>query len=299
MRSGLKSKYYDPEKLAGIKNLQLLARTVVEGYISGLHRSPFKGFSAEFAEYREYLPGDDLKHFDWKVYARSDKRYIKQYEEETNLACTVLLDASGSMAFGRNELTKWDYGASLAAALAYLMIQQRDQVGLVVFDQEVQLRIPPRNSPAHLKTIIERIEQVRPMGTTGIGVPLHAIAETTKRRGLVVLISDLLDEPDQVVSALNHFRHNRNEVLVFHLLDPAERELEYDGLIEFQDMETGRRMQVRPDVVREEYQKHLEAFLQRYRRDCAAARVDYEIASTDFPYELMLARYLSRRGRMR
>ncbi len=295
MRTGFKSKYYDPQKLARIKNLQLVARTVVEGYISGLHRSPFKGFSAEFAEYREYLPGDDLKHFDWKVFARSDKRYVKQYEEETNLTCTVLLDASGSMGFGADGLSKFTYGASLVAALTYLMILQRDQVGLGVFSDQVRLRIPPSNSPGHLKNVLEQLERIEPSGETGIARALHAVAESTRRRGLIIVVSDLIDDQAQVMNALNHFRHDRSEVVVFNVFDTAERDLPFDGLVDFLDLETGQKMQVRADVVRDDYRRKFEAFVHRYRQDCAASRVDYQLVTTDTPFERMLAAYLDRR----
>jgi len=299
MRAGLKSKYYDPEKLARIKNLQLLARTVVEGYISGLHRSPFKGFSAEFAEYREYLPGDDLKHFDWKVFARSDKRYVRQYEEETNLTCTLLLDTSGSMAFGGDGLSKFDYACFLTAALTYLMIQQRDQVGLVLFAEDIRQRIPPSNSPAHLKDILNQLERVEPSGQTGIARSLHAIAENTRRRGLVIVLSDLIDDQDAVMNALNHFRHNRSEVVVFNIFDRAELELPYKGLVEFIDLETHRRMQARADVIRREYLRNVEGFVRAYRQSCAASRIDYQLVTTDEPFELMLSAYLNRRARYR
>lgn len=299
MPSFLRSPYYDPAKLARLRNLHLLARTVVEGYISGLHRSPFKGFSAEFAEYRQYMPGDDLKHFDWRVFARSDKRYVRQYEEETNLTCTLLLDASGSMAYGDEDLTKFEYACCLTASLAYLMVQQRDQVGLVVFGEQVRRRIPARNSPAQLKYVLEQLEELEPEGETAIAPALHAIAESTKRRGLIVLISDLMDEPDQVMGALNHFRHDRHEVIVFNIFAPQECELPFGGLVEFEDMETGQRMQVRPDVVREDYQQRFQQFVERYRRDCAASRVDYQLVTTNTPFELMLAAFLEQRARTR
>ena len=297
MRTPFQSRYYSPERLARLRNLQLLARTVVEGYISGLHRSPFKGFSAEFAEYREYLPGDDLKHFDWRVFARSDKRYVRQYEEEINLACTVLLDVSGSMAFAGEGLSKFDYGCCLSAALTYLMIHQRDQVGLVLFGEDVQRRIPPRNSPAHLKFVLEQLEKAEPGGETGIARSLHAIAETTKRRGIIVVISDLIDEPDDVMNALNHFRHNRNEVIVFNTFTPAERELPFEGLVDFEDLETGHKLQVRADVIRDEYKRRFEDFVGRYKKDCAASRIDYQFVTTDVPFEAMLAAYLQNRER--
>ncbi len=297
MRPGFRSKYHEPQKLARIKNLQFIARAVVEGYVSGLHRSPFKGFSAEFAEYREYLPGDDLKHFDWKVFARSDKRYVKQYEEETNLTCTLLLDASGSMLFGSDGLTKFDYGSFLVAALTYLMILQRDQVGLVVFDEQVRKRIPPSNSPAHMKNILEELERTEPGGETGIAASLHSVAESTRRRGLVIVISDLIDDQDAVMNALSHFRHDRSEVVVFNVFDTAERDLPYDGLIDFVDLETNRKMQVRADVVRQDYRSKFEGFVQHYRQACAASRVDYQFVTTDTPYELMLAAYLNKRDK--
>jgi len=299
MRRPFKSKYYDPQKLSRIKNLQLLARSVVEGYISGLHRSPFKGFSAEFAEYREYMPGDDLKHFDWKVFARSDKRYVRQYEEETNLTCTLLLDASGSMAFGSDSLTKFDYACFLAAALSYLMILQRDQVGLVLFDEQLRTHMPASNSPAHLKNILELLQSVEPAGETALAACLHSVAQRIRRRGLVIVISDLIDEPDAVMNALNHFRHNRSEVIAFNVYDPAERELPYGGLVDFLDLETGRKMQVRPDVIRRAYRDRFEQFVRRYREGCALSRVDYQFVTTDVPFELMLAAYLNRRQRFK
>jgi len=299
MRKGPQNKYYAPEKLAKLGNLQLLARTVVEGYISGLHKSPFKGFSAEFAEYRQYMPGDDLKHFDWKVYARTDKKYVKEYEEETNMTCQVLLDASGSMAYSSNELTKFEYGCFLAAALCYLMVQQRDQVGLVVFGETIQHRIQARNSPAHLKFVLDRLEEVQPSGLTGMATTLHAIAESTRRRGLVVLISDLIDDQDAVMNALQHFRHDRHEVIVFNVFDPAEVEFPFKGLVEFRDLETRERLQTRPEVLRQQYLERFNEFVGRYRRDCSSAGIDYQFVNTRMPFELMLTAYLRKRQRIR
>jgi len=299
MRRGPRSKYYEPEKLAKIENLQLLARTVVEGYISGLHRSPFKGFSAEFAEYREYNPGDDLKHFDWKVYARTDKKYVREYEEETNMTATLLLDASASMGYGRHGLTKFDYGCFLAASLTYLMVRQRDQVGLVVFDDEIRDRIPARSSPAHMKYLLDRLETTEPRGHTGIAPTLHAIAEGSNRRGLVILISDLIDDQEEVMNGVQHFRHDRHEVIVFNVFDNAEVEFPFDGLVEFEDLETDERLQTRADVVGEEYRRKFNEFIERYKRDCMAAGADYQFVNTDMPFELMLAEYLSKREKMR
>jgi len=297
MRRAPLSKYYRPDRLAKIGDLRLLARTVVEGYISGLHKSPFKGFSVEFAEYRQYVQGDDLKHFDWKVYARTDKKYIKEYEEETNMTCTLLLDTSGSMAYGSNGLTKFEYGCYLSAALTYLMLQQKDKVGLVLFDTEVRERIPPRSSPAHMKYVFDRLEAAEPGGPTGVAASLHAIAETTKRRGLIIIISDLVDRQETVLNALQHFRHDRHEVIVFNVFDPAEIEFPFEDLTEFRDMETDARMVVQPKVIREQYLDNFNRFVERYRRGCAASRIDYELLQTDQPFELMLAAYLARRQR--
>ena len=299
MAKGFYSKYYDPARLARLGNLQLLARSVVEGYISGLHRSPFKGFSAEFAEYREYMPGDDLKHFDWKVFARSDRRYVKEYEEETNMTCTVLLDASGSMGYQSNGVSKLEYGCCLAAALTYLMVQQRDQVGLVVFDEKVRERIPPRSSPAHLKHVMDRLEQVGPKWRTGIASSLHLIAESLKRRGLVVILSDLMDDQDAVINAFQHFRHERHELVVMNLFDQAEIEFPFQGLIEFRDMETREKMQLRAEVVREAYRKGFDDFVDRYRRETTRSRIDYQLVSTETPFEMMLASYLRKREKSR
>jgi len=295
MRRGPKSKYFVPDKLARLGNLQLLARTVVEGYISGLHRSPFKGFSTEFAEYRPYSQGDDLKHLDWKVYARTDKRYIRQYEEETNMTCTLLLDGSGSMAYGSNGMSKFQYGCFLCAALTYLMVHQHDQVGLVLFADGVRARIPPRSSPAHMKYVLDRLEEFRPGGRTAIADSLHAIAASLKQRGLVVVISDLVDDQDAVMNALQHFRHDRHEVIVFNVLDRAELEFPFRGLLEFRDMETRQRLQTLPEAIREDYLQNLKQFIDRYRRDCRKAAVDYQLVCTDTPFELMLAAYLSKR----
>ena len=297
MRRGIKTKYFAPQQLAAVGNLQLIARSVVEGFISGLHQSPFKGFSTEFAAYREYMPGDDLRHFDWKVYARSDRRYIKEYEEETNMTCTILLDGSGSMGYSSDGLSKFEYSCFTAAALTYLMVKQRDQVGLVIFGETIRERVPARSSPAHMKFILDRMEQAQPEGQTAAASSLHAIATSLKTRGLVIVLSDLLDDPPAVLSALNHFRHDRHEVIVFHVLDKAELELPFRGLVELKDLETKARMQLRPEIIREEYLAKMREFLERYQRDCRASKIDYNLVSTDTPFEANLTTYLARRAR--
>ncbi len=296
---GLYSKYYDPAKMARFASLQLLARSVVEGYISGLHRSPYKGFSAEFAEYREYMPGDDLKRFDWKVFARTDRRYVREYEEETNMTCTLLLDASGSMAYHSEGMpSKFDYACCLAAALVYLLTQQRDQVGLVVFDEAVRERIPARSSPAHMKYIIDRLESYQPAHRSGMAPALHAVAESLKRRGLVIVLSDLVDDPDEVMRAFQHFRHERHEIIIFNIFDPAELEFPFNGLIEFRDLETRERLDARAEVIRDAYLEAFNAFVERLRRETTNARIDYHLVNTRTPFEQMLAACLKRREKM-
>ncbi len=299
MAKGSHSKYHDPARLARLGNLQLIARTVVEGYISGLHHSPFKGFSAEFAEYREYLPGDDLKHFDWKIYARTDRRYVREYEEETNMTCTLVVDASASMGYRYDGISKFEYACCLAAALTYLMNQQRDRVGLVIFDETIRERVPPRSSPAQMKYVLDRLERWQPAGRTGAADALHSVAESLKRRGLVVVISDLMADQDAVVNAFRHFRHDRHELIVFNLFDRAEIEFPFKGLIDFRDMETREKKQVRAEVIADDYRAKFQTFVERYRRDCTNAKIDYQFASTHIPFEIMLAAYLRRREKYR
>src|SRR5262245_977019 len=199
--------FLDPAVVARLGTLELKARTIVEGFLSGLHRSPFKGFSVEFAEYRQYMPGDDLSTIDWKVYARSDRHYVKKFEEETNLDCHVMIDVSGSMAYGSGALTKFDYAACLGAAIAYLMTRQRDAVGLVAFDQRIVDMVPANARPGHLRSVLVSLERLRPGKGTDVSTPLHQLAGSLSKRGLVVLISDLLDDPDAVIRGVKHFHY--------------------------------------------------------------------------------------------
>ena len=220
MASSPQRLFLDPAVVARLGSLELKARTIVEGFPSGLHRSPFKGFSVEFAEYRQYMPGDDLSTIDWKVYARSDRPYVKKFEEETNLYCHVLLDVSGSMAYGSTGITKHQYAACLAASLGYLMTRQRDAVGLAAFDEKIVARLPARARPGHLHALLVTLDQLAPGRETQMAGPLHAIADSMTRRGMVVLISDLIDEPASVIKGLKHLRYRGTDVVVFHLLDP-------------------------------------------------------------------------------
>ncbi len=297
----------DPYFVGKLRRLDLIARLVVEGFITGLHKSPYHGFSVEFAEHRPYMPGDPIRAVDWKVYAKSDRFYIKEYEEETNLRCHVLLDSSSSMAYRSDKkyLTKLDYGTYLAAALSYLMIRQQDAVGLLTFDDEVRRFIPARSAGTHLRVLLgelsrlARATQKTPEGRgTRIGRSLHHLADRLTRRGLVVLISDLMDAPEEVLKGLQHFRHRKHEVVVFHLLDPAEVAFPFREETVFVDMESGEKLSTIPWEYAKDYRRAVDAWQRRYRRVCAEQTIDYVEVRTDMPYDVALLRYLEKRGRL-
>lgn len=285
-----------PEALARLANLNLIARWVVEGFLQGLHASPYHGFSVEFAEYREYTVGDDLRHLDWKTFGKSDKYYIKKYQSETNLKCHILLDCSASMGYSSGGPTKLRYGACLAAALAHLMTRQQDGVSLVTFDEQIRSHLPARASPRHLREAVKILETVKPSGKTGISGTLHHLAEFVKRRGLIVLISDLYDDPEAVLRGLKHFRHQKHEVIVFHLCDPAELKFPFEQLSDFRDLETGEKLLVHPLAYREAYLAELKGFLDLYRRECSGHLIDYQVVETGTPFETYLGQYLRKRA---
>ncbi len=288
----------DPAALARLRNLKLVARSVVEGFITGLHSSPYQGFSTEFSEHRQYVAGDDLRHLDWRVLGRTNRHYVKRYEEETNLRAHILLDASASMGFaGRHELSKLDYARQLAAVLAYLLVRQRDSVGLVLFDETIRLRMPPRSTTRHLNELLTQLENCRAGRGTRVAGTFHDLAESFRRRCLIIVISDLYDDPDEVLHALHHFRHRKHEVILYHVLDPMELEFDYDQMAEFVDSETGQRLQVDPVSVRDDYRRRIEEFLRTYRQACNRSRVDYITTDTRVPYDLLLGAYLNRRAR--
>jgi len=294
-------RFIEPAALARVKNLSLVARGVVEGFISGLHASPYKGFSVEFAEHRNYTPGDNPRHLDWRVLGRTDRLYIKQYEEETNLRSQILLDTSGSMGFALDPtkgMTKLAYGSYLTAVLANLMMRQQDAVGLTTFDTEVRLDMPAGSSPRHFDEMMHRLEAITPGQPTALAPTLHRLAERFKKKCLIILISDLYDDPEAVEGALHHFRHKRHEVILFHVLDRAEIEFPFRDTASFIDMETGARIQVDPSYVRDEYCKQVEAYIARYRRICADCQIDFVPTDTSVPYDFMLSRYLEKRSRL-
>ena len=290
------TRFIQPQVLTRLANLELLARAVVEGFVAGLHKSPYKGASVDFMEYRPYLPGDDPRHVDWKLYARSNRYYIKEYEAETNTTLHLLVDVSQSMGYASSGegLTKLTYSAYLAAALAYLMIQQRDAVGLTLFDDDLAGRLPPRSSKAHLYALLTFLEQAELGAQTAIGAPLHRLAEQQTERGIVVLISDLLDDPDVIADGLKHFRHGGHEVIVFHVMDPQEVAFELGDTVELEDMETGEKMLVDPQA-RALYQERLAAYRAALEQACGALGADYTLVTTDEPLDFALMAYLMAR----
>lgn len=294
-------RFLDPEALSRLDSMELIARLVVEGFIAGLHRSPFHGFSVEFSEYRPYNPGDSVGRIDWKVYAKTDRHYIKLFEEETNLRATLLLDGSRSMDFAGDagRVSKFRYASMLAAGLAYLLIHQQDAVGLVTFDEKIRLVLPARSVRRHLYDLLTAIEQQRPGGLTDVGATLHRAAEMVKRRGLVILISDLLDEPEHVLAGLKHFRHRGHEVLVFHVLDPLERDLDLRREVRLEDLETGELLRTQPWFIRREMGERVTAWIHRLESECREHRIDYVPLTTDLPFDVALRRVLDRRARQR
>jgi uncharacterized protein (DUF58 family) len=292
-------RFLDPAVLARLGTLELKARTVVEGFLSGLHRSPFKGFSVEFAEYRQYMPGDDLSSIDWKVYARTDRYYVKKFEEETNLDCYLLLDVSASMGYGSGEVTKLEYASVLAGSLAYLMHRQRDAVGLTTFDDAIVTMLPPSARPSHLRSVLVTLDKAALGKRTDVAKPLHQLADGIAKRGLVILISDLIDEPEHVVEGLRHFRFRGTDVVVFHVMDPAELTFPFTRASRFRDPEAGDELMAVPSVVRQPYLDELNGTIDRYKRELGAAGIGYRLLNTSEPLEFALMSYLSTRGKGR
>jgi len=288
-------KYLDPKVLAKISKLDLRARLIVEGFISGLHKSPFHGFSVEFAQHREYVPGDDTRHIDWKVFGKSDRYYIKQYEQETNLKAYILLDVSESMSYTSGGMSKAEYGGCVAASLAYLMLQQQDSVGLALFDEEVREFIRDSGHPSHLKLIVHRIEQTAPTGKTKVRGIFDDLAERIHRRGLVVIISDLFVDPDELLVSLRHFRHKRHEVIIFHVLDEYERTFPFTELTLFKGLEQYPQVFAEPRSLRRDYLAEFESFIRKLKQGCRQHGIDYVPMTTSDSLEVALSSYLAAR----
>ena len=291
-------KYLNPEVVSSLKNMALRARLVVEGFISGLHRSPYHGFSVEFSDYRPYMLGDEIRHIDWKVFAKTDRYYIKQFEEETNLKSYLLLDTSASMGYSSQKITKLDYASYLAAALSYLMIEQRDAVGLVLFEKKIKKYIPPRSVKSYLPLILKELETIKCSKQTDVAAAFHEMAERINRRGLIIVLSDLLDDPEKVISGLKHFRHKRHDVIVFHILDPMEISFDFKRNALFKDLETNEKMTTQPWHIKADYQKQVNKFVDNYKRQCRLNRIDYVLIDTSWSFDRALMEYLLKRKKI-
>jgi uncharacterized protein (DUF58 family) len=291
-------KYLDPEVVARLKGLDVKARLVVEGFVSGLHRGPYKGFSVEFAEHRQYMPGDPIRHIDWKVYGKTDRFYIKEYEEETNLRAYIILDGSGSMGYKSDGLTKMEYGCYLAASLAYLMLKQQDSVGLLVFDTKLRSYIPPRSVKRHLHAILRELSEAEAREETDLGRTLEELARRVTRRGLIILVSDLLDDEQSVIRGLKLFRHRKHEVIVFHVMDPYEISFPFEHEVILRDMETGEEVPAVPWEIRREYVGRVAAWIDRYRTTLRQSGIDYVPLRTSTTYDVALLSYLEKRRRL-
>lgn len=317
-------KYLDPLLISKLANLELKARFVVEGFIAGLHRSPYHGFSVEFAEHRQYMPGDDLKFLDWKVLGRTDRYFIKRFIEETNLKVYLILDASRSMAFSSNSvvarvsrtrmsarranatrrstnpksISKLEYSTYLAASISVLMNFQKDAAGLVIYNEDISEYIPPKATSQNLKLILTRLSQVAAMGKTNTAFALNKIAEKIKRRGLVIIFSDLFDDQKAVINSLKHFRYKKNEVIVFQILDPLEMSFAIDSPTIFKDMETEKELLSQPMSVLKSYQEAVRTFIDNYKRACRSDNIEYVLLSTQTPFDIALLKYLNKRERL-
>ena len=278
--------------------MALRARLVVEGYIIGQHKSPYHGFSVEFAEHRAYGPGDEIRHVDWKLYGKTDRYYVKQYEEETNLKAYILLDTSRSMKYTSGTVTKLDYASYLSAALTYLMLNQRDGIGLILFDEKIQKFIPPRSTPSYLNTILKNLEKPTFGSDTDIGLVLHEMAERIKKRGLVILISDLMDDQEAVLSGLKHFRHNKQEVILFHILDRKELDFKFNTRTRFKDMESASQLTTEPWQIKSSYKKRIQRLQNDYKKQCREQLIDYVPLFTDQSLDIALNSYLNKRQKL-
>lgn len=292
------TRFIDPAVLTRISNLELVARTVVEGFVAGLHRSPHLGFSVNFAEYRAYRPGDDIRKIDWKVFGRLDRLFVKEFEGETNTSIHLILDCSRSMAYGNRGIRKLEYGQFLAASLGYFAFKQRDGVGFVAYDDRIRDFVPARGSIGHLNTVLHAIERTRPGDQTDFLTPLADAAERLRRRGIVILVSDLYDDAARVMEGLRRLSYRGHDVIVFHLLDPAELDFDFAGSAQFVDMETRAEMHVVPEFLKPEYLRVVRDQISYYEKECQKDRIDYALLDTGSPLDHALFTYLLRRERL-
>ena len=284
--------------VAMLDSISMRAKMVVEGYIIGQHRSPYHGFSVEFAEHRSYEPGDEVRHIDWKLYGKTNRLYVKRYEEETNLRAHLILDTSKSMDYASGKVSKLQYGSYLLAALSYLMISQQDAAGVVLFDKSIRSFIPPKSTPSHLNTLLNVLDVEKPGSDTKIEPVLHEMAERIKKRGLVIIISDLFDEPDSIMNGLKHFRHSKQEVILFHILDRNELEFDFNSRTKFVDMESGEEITTDPWHVKNDYKNLIKNLQDYYKIQCRLNRIDYVSLFTDDSLDKGLNEYFNKRQKL-
>lgn len=294
------TKYLDPEALDKIKRLDVRARLVVEGFITGQHRSPYNGFAIEFAAHREYAPGDDLRHIDWKVWSKTDRLYIKEYEEETNLKCHLIVDCSKSMRYGESTgWSKFDYASTAAASLGYMMQQQQDSVGMVLFSDKIDKNLKTSSHPSHLKLLLHELEQTEPGSKTDVSEPFLALASQIRQRGMIALFSDLFLDPEELGEALNQFRLRRHEVIVFHVMHHDELDFPFQENTLFKGMEVEAELHTEPRALRQSYLEAVEEYMARVKKICASAGIDHVLLDTSKPLGGVLSSYLNFRSKSR
>ena len=297
--SDIYKKYMDPLTVGKIDNLSLRAKLVVEGFIIGMHKSPYHGFSVEFAEHRPYGFGDEIKFIDWKLWAKTDRFYIKQFEEETNLKCHIVLDKSSSMGYGSTEITKFEFSKTLTAALIYLMIKQQDAVGLTMFDESIKTVIKPKSKASHLNLLLKSMHDISIGGETSIPHLLHTLAESISKRGLIIIISDLLDDENEVIKGLRHFKHKGHEVIIFHVIDPKEKNLDFDQNVNFFDVENNSSIMTDTRQIKNQYNKAFKDFCNFYKNHCARNKIDYVPINTNQPLDISIMQYLIKRSKLK
>jgi len=292
--------YLRPEVVSSLKSLDIIARLIVEGFLVGLYKSPYHGFSIEFSEHRQYMPGDNIKDLDWKIYGRTGRFYIKQYEEETNLKAYLLLDISGSMKYASNKISKIEYAKYLAAAFAYLFIKQRDAVGLITFSDQIQQFLPPKSSLNYLRQILRTLSEIQVFQKrTNVSKTLHILAEKIKRRGLIILFTEFLyEEPDAILQGLKHFRHYKHEIIVFNIMDPNDLYFNFRDDTIFVDLETGEKIKTQPYFLGEIYRQKIEKFYNKLQRECLNFQIDFHNILTNEPFDRALIRYLLKRKKL-
>jgi uncharacterized protein (DUF58 family) len=294
------TKYLDPKTIEKIKRLDVRARLVVEGFISGQHRSPYNGFAIEFAAHREYASGDDLRHIDWKVWSKTDRLYIKEYEEETNLKCHLIVDCSKSMRYGETTgWSKFDYAATAAASLGYMLQQQQDSVGMVLFSDKIDKNLKSSSHPSHLKLMLHELEQAEPSNTTDVSDPFFALASQIRKRGIIAIFSDLFLDPDELGKALSQFRLRRHEVIVFHVMHHDELEFPFQDNTLFKGMEVDAELHTEPRSLRRSYLEAVEEYMVKVKKVCAVAGIDHVMLDTSKPLDEVLSSYLNFRAKSR